>query len=99
MNAEYSPAVFHLTDAEFPGKFVPFGVIDSRNPSALGNSEVVNEYGVADSHLIKGIPAKGGHFHPRFRGINGESGIQHGALLQWCPLRIGMSKAIFRPKA
>jgi hypothetical protein len=31
--------------------------------------------------LIKGIPAKGGHFHPRFRGINGESGIQHGALL------------------
>jgi len=77
MNAEYSPAVFHLTDAEFPGKFVPFGVIDSRNPSALGNSEVVNEYGVADSHLIKGIPAKGGHFHTRFRGINGESGVQH----------------------
>jgi hypothetical protein len=77
MNPEYSPAIFHLTDTKFPSQIVPFGVIDGRNTRALRNSKVVDKYRVANPHLIKGIPAKGGHFHPRLRGINGESGIQH----------------------
>jgi hypothetical protein len=77
MNSKYSPAIFHLADTEFPGQIMPFGVVNRRNPRTLGNPEVINEYGVANSHLIKGIPAKWWHLHPGFRGINGESGIQH----------------------
>jgi hypothetical protein len=81
MNPKYSPAIFHLADTEFPGQIMPFGVVNRRNPRTLGNPEVINEYGVANSHLIKGIPAKWWHLHPGFRGINGESGVKHAAFL------------------
>lgn len=77
MNPKYSPAIFHLADAEFPGQIMPLGVIDSRNTGTLGNSEIVNEYGVAHTHLIKRVSAQGRHFHPGFGGINSETSVQH----------------------
>lgn len=77
MYPKYSPAIFHLADAEFPGQIMPLGVINSRNTGTLCNSEVINEYGVTHTHLIKRVSAQGRHFHPGFGGINGETSVQH----------------------
>ena len=53
-------------------------VVNRRNPGTLGQSEIIDEYGIAHAHAIKGVSAQRWHFNARFGGINRKGRVQHG---------------------
>ena len=55
-----------------------FDVVNRRNPGTLGQPEIIDEYGIAHAHAVKGVSAKRWHFNARFGGINRKGRVQHG---------------------
>jgi len=55
-----------------------FDVVNRRNPGTLGQSEIIDEYGITHAHAVKGVSAQRWHFNARFGGINRKGRVQHG---------------------
>ena len=53
-------------------------VINRRNPGTLGQPEIIDEYGIAHAHAVKGVSAQRWHFNARFGGIDSKGRVQHG---------------------
>ena len=53
-------------------------VVNRRNPGTLGQSEIIDEYGIAHAHAVKGVAAQRRHFNARCGGINRKGRVQHG---------------------
>ena len=53
-------------------------VVNRRNPGTLGQSEIIDEYGIAHAHAVKGVSAQRRHFNARFGGIDSKGRVQHG---------------------
>jgi len=57
---------------------MPLDVVNRRNPGTLGQSEIIDEYGIAHAHAVKRVSAQRRHFNARFGGINSKGRVQHG---------------------
>ena len=55
-----------------------FDVVNRRNPGTLGQPEIIDEYGIAHAHAVKGVSAQRRHFYARFGGVDSKGRVQHG---------------------
>ena len=57
---------------------MPLDIVNRRNSGTLGQSEIIDEYGITHAHAIKGVSAQRRHFYARFGGIDSKGRVQHG---------------------
>ena len=53
-------------------------IVNRGNPGTLGQSEIIDEYGITHAHAVKGVSAQRRHFYARFGGIDSKGRVQHG---------------------
>ena len=53
-------------------------IVNRRNPGTLGQSEIIDEYGISHAHAVKGVSAQRRHFNARCGGIDSKGRVQHG---------------------
>ena len=57
---------------------MPLDVVNRGNPGTLGQSEIIDEYGITHAHSVEGVSAQRRHFYARFGGIDSKGRVQHG---------------------
>ena len=53
-------------------------IVNRRNSGTLGQSELIDEYGIAHAPAVKGVSAQRRHFNARFGRIDSKGRVQHG---------------------